>query len=413
MNIKKQLNQELNAIVPPTLGGKQPQKQPEPRKPLSIKWKAIISSACAGVVALAATFAVFLAPQPAAGKIEYVAVDINPQITLVAVDGTIKHVVARNEDADVVLADGVQQKILGQSVAQGAAIFVEQSARLGYINLNQQGDIALSAESKTTLNAVYAAVSEYFIDQNAYIAVNRNAVNDQTLSSAITNESLTNEGFFARELGSLTSEEMGAHYRNQLAQGGLMTYLQTAVTEGLASVEARVQALNGLVEVNEQIVAHADNPAWLLKDYFTVKENYAEEISGEFAALMAQADGYYNQYLQADGEPLTSILEVEIQKDLLAAIPVDEIRELYQTFVDNMERMVSFLQSIGYLGEEQTLLQAFTATPTSVTDYIAQMRTVLTARAKGMQKRAQNAYSAYRENITREQYEAWMAQKNN
>jgi hypothetical protein len=104
--------------------------------------------------------------------------EINPKV-MFSVDGNdkITNVVALNEDADVVLSgDNVIASIKGKQAGEGAKIFVDYCAQLGYLDVSSQGAVKLTSVGDTNIKS---SLEDYFRQKGAFFAVVEEKTSEQ------------------------------------------------------------------------------------------------------------------------------------------------------------------------------------------------------------------------------------------
>ena len=117
--------------------------------------------ALVAVVLAVVLVCVFLLPVRDAVQRYAFMLEINPSVTVVTdADGTVTGVAATNADADIVLADGVAESMLGKPVGDALVIFADRAAMLGFIDTEGESAV-LRLDSEVSSPRLWSAEDPY------------------------------------------------------------------------------------------------------------------------------------------------------------------------------------------------------------------------------------------------------------
>lgn len=420
--LKRRLNRELNAIVPPWQGGTSAEERQTEKKigqRLPFRFKGIISAACVSMAAVCAVvFTLLLLPAAPSGY-AYVTLEINPEVAFVTQDNTVVRAVSLNSDADVVLSGDFSQELVGKPVEESATVFVDRAAQLGYLDLNGYAAVRISAEGGTLLQTVGESLNGYFMEQGAYVAVASRELTSGQIAQWVggTGDGLqilleTAESFAERQTAGLSVGELTENYRKNVVDGQLKSYLYSSLKAGLSDLEKCIRLLDELTVLNEMIKEHVGNPVKILlaKDYFTVKAIYPdrETYSSDFKKLMAQADGIYEAYLSLGLSPIASEAELEGKKVYLNTIPVDTLYWLLENFDGYQEFIENIYQVLDFFGQEVNRIeQLISGIPQTAEEYLAYTADAVAMQADALAERYLSAYGTERKSLSSEEYRSF------
>lgn len=427
--LKRRLNRELNAIVPPLTGRTEERGTAKKKRLLpSVRFRRLISAACVSLAAVCAVVFTVLFIPAAPASYGYMTLEINPEVAFVTQDRVIVRTVALNSDADVVLSGDFAQTLAGKPVEEGAAAFADRAAQLGYLDLNGNAAVRVSAEKGETslLQNVESALGDYFMKQGAYVAVaSRELTSEQIVQwfggteNGLQTLQEMPQNYAERQAAGLSAAELADSYRENVVNGGLKSYLYSSLTTGLDELERRIRLLDELIGLNEQIEEHADNPITILpaKDYFTVKKYYPnhENYSADFGKLMSQADEVYNEYLSLGEKPIEYkemlLYMKESLTSVLNSIHVDELRGLledFSDFLDSLQYICGVLDSFG--NEVDRINDLLSGIPQTTEEYLAYTAEAVSLQAEALADRFLSDYGREREPLSSDEYRMYTAE---
>ena len=135
-----------------------------------------IFGAITGALALglACVMCILLIPGGASATPSYTfALEINPKAVFsVDTDGKITSAVALNEYADTILSNEIAfNAIIGANANDGAQIFVDYAAKLGYLDLSANGAIKLTSTDENKVEEIGGKIENYFKGKGSLVAV--------------------------------------------------------------------------------------------------------------------------------------------------------------------------------------------------------------------------------------------------
>ena len=130
--------------------------------------------ALVAVVLAVVLVCVFLLPVRDAVQRYAFMLEINPSVTVVTdADGTVTSVAATNADADIVLADGVAESMLGKPVGDALVIFADRAAMLGFIDTEGESAVRLTScgDGGELLSDARETLETHFMEDGIYALV--------------------------------------------------------------------------------------------------------------------------------------------------------------------------------------------------------------------------------------------------
>lgn len=116
--------------------------------------------------------------------------ELNPKVAFVTEKGVVSDSVALNEDADIVLNyDRLYEKLLGLPIDEAVTLFVDYSARLGFVDMDDVATLRVSGGDGESLATVANSLNDYFQKKGVYAVVAENVTDADGLAS-ILGESL-------------------------------------------------------------------------------------------------------------------------------------------------------------------------------------------------------------------------------
>ncbi len=340
---------------------------------------------------------------PLTASAEVISVEVNPQAVFsVDKNGKVTAVVASNADADVVLSQNRDEEMEGKTVEEAVKIFVDYTAQLGYLDLENPDAVRITSCAKNgKLKEVGDTLETYFRENGLYVAVVEETVNvkdfceraNLAVQSSVKNLKNSIERipamFFERETLEKSIEDLQGSY------GSMIT--DFFVFKGLEKIEEREEALLEIEENLEAIIDHADNPGIILKSYWSIKDD--TDLSESLAALVAETTEKISAYESAYGVTLNSEFELEWEKmtnllDITSAL-------LNSTF----ENILSVLSDLCI---DLDGLDVLSVIPETVESYIIQMNNYMEESARTLIDKFSDAYEVIREAITKADYESFI-----
>ena len=157
---KKRLKSELDAIVPAQPANVRCDRAKSSSANTFSRRPALWISAVAAVLVLAVVLPFVLPVGQTASAC--VTVELNPKVAFVTEKGVVSDSVALNEDADIVLNyDRLYEKILGLPIDEAVTLFVDYSARLGFVDMDDVATLRVSGGDGESLATVANSLNDY------------------------------------------------------------------------------------------------------------------------------------------------------------------------------------------------------------------------------------------------------------
>lgn len=440
---KKRWKEELDAVIPELKDEVQSEPipvcdrtqvlaftpAPEPWYKQLIKTPRAIASCVAGcvvcVAAVGASVYLFQPALPVTAEQEVISVEVNPQaVFAVNNEGIVTAVNAVNQDADVVLAENRDMEMQGKTVQEAVEIFIDYTAKLGYLDLNTQGAVRVtSCVENGRLDEVGDALQNYFMDKGAYVAVAKETVeldafcqrvnmevcdSVQALKSSVERiPALT----FLRETEGKTEEELQEIYTENVP----FEEVKGIFSSTLSVVKTRIEDYRAISDLSDEIRRHDDNNFGILgigNDYWKIKEKQIPDSMSEMMAEMAEKLLAYEQHYGVTIDGLDTLIQEGLQcSTSVADTVVDVLAKIVlstslQLLSKNFQLVSELLQKFDI---DTTLLEDLLELPETLEAYIQKVNTYMQERFALLKKEAQAGYEAVREKITDSAYEKFIA----
>lgn len=223
--------------------------------------KSGIFGAITGTIALglATVACILLIPgAPSATPAYAFTLEINPQAVFsVDSEGKVTSVVALNEDADTVLAnDSVVDTIIGVDAKEAAQIFVDYSAKLGFLDLSADGAIKLSSTDENKLADIGSKVENYFKAKGSFCAVVKEQLTNEEMSQKLGIEETINNAkeiakkvndftrsFQERKAQHKTPDEIEAMVKEKLEESEIIDEIKQQFATAIESVKEIIEQI--------------------------------------------------------------------------------------------------------------------------------------------------------------------------
>lgn len=365
---------------------------------------------------------------------EVIALEINPGVVF-SVDkkGIVTEVAATNTDADVILSDEKRvAELEGRPVAAAVKTFVDYAARLGYLDFSGREAIRMtSCLENGRLENVGGALKGYFLEKGAYIAVVTEPVSPKQFLQGLGVENVTESESVALDEVVKTVCAMPTTYAQRMAEICSLKELQTIYREEAqaylkANLEADLRKLkeneetvNKLVDLNDRISQHDDNPHFLISnDYWSVMEctsllcgNKHDPYTQEFSALLQEMKTALYQYKEKYGVAIESELQLW---SVWGEQQVKNLQRLIEVLADfsleavkvNFNFLSDLLQVIGVdISHWEKLFDL----PETVEEYLAETKECATALFETLLAEGRAVYEETREAILEADYDNYIA----
>lgn len=380
--------------------------------------------ALVAVVLAVVLVCVFLLPVRDAVQRYAFMLEINPSVTVVTdADGTVTGVAATNADADIVLADGVAESMLGKPVGDALVIFADRAAMLGFIDTEGESAVRLTScgDGGELLSDAREKLETHFMDDGIYalvLSAERTVSDFAALCGAAAADTVSavadfveNVSVFFRNRGveDMTADELADAYENTVFDDAFVETAKDYLSDNLALIEKNAADVGNLYTLYFDILSHDDNPALVWKDYWSVKEVYGDELEGEFGALVAEMDEALARYEADYGVKIASERELLNAAADHISLTVEKLASVIATLsgevlARNLD-LINSLLSVAGLGDD--LFAELMQLPKEASEYIAKAVEAASAEAAKLAQDFREIYNAARDALSREDYESW------
>ena len=390
------------------------------------------------------------------------ALEINPAVSFVTdKDGTVRAANSPNADADAVLSDeSTLNAIKGKSLNEAVVAYTDTAARLGYIDLNTAaGAVRLSGseeKEQKLLSGAAEGLRGYFKNKGAYVAVVEEIVGVSGMGEILGVEGAKQTSdlvgamqdaavaYGERLAAGVNADGLKNLYESYIVDSQLYDYLRNALILGSDDFVSNARALAEIGILNLKITFSRDNPSAVLTDYWSVTERFDEAyFSDEFRALTDGMKALLTDYAESFGADITSkdefygelydfaVLAGKEFEDLvfsLASSAIESITDpqaIFEAFeefaaidfgkiLENLtpQTILSSLSEyrgiLARSGIDPNLTETLSHVPTTVAEYISEMRSVVTAIYETRTEIFREGYDRVREALTDEEYSAFV-----
>lgn len=237
--------------------------------------------------------------EPIQTGITCMTVDVNPSVEMVvAADGTVDKLIARNRDADVLLADRAFERYEGMSADECVALIVRTSAELGFIDVtdtqNAKGVRLVAAGENDAytadiLNDSKRRVNEFFVQNGVYgvvyakqqnaaefVASSQSGASDlKQLADALRAVPSADYRREAEQLNGADRDALEQAYLGEAVQEFFSDFLEDFIDDHFEWIEEGSEIAEALADVeklNDKIVRHPANPGLIAKSYWDVAD---------------------------------------------------------------------------------------------------------------------------------------------
>ncbi|MBR2614380.1 MAG: hypothetical protein IKC71_02135 [Clostridia bacterium] len=420
-NWKKQLNKELNSIIPELREDiKNAPIEVERREKITLKerffnfftlkTKKIFTVSLSFVLAL--VLAIALIPLVGVNKVEGVVVlEINPKVAFILDEkGVVKEVSSLNADCDVILQSEENLALIkGKKIDDAVENFTDIAFKLGY--LKENGAVKISGvENERAMQGLKERVEEYFCEKGLFAVTLLEDLTEEEFCEKLATFGKKREEIVKNIKEStlfLQKEENKGRLKELYDSTVDSEELSNSVKNKLEDNKAKFEEYKNLVldieKLNDIIINSEDNPGIIgLKDYWNIKNGlYFGTLTEDFKALLTEMTALLNEYSTKYGNTIESYLSLHSVKGEMEIID-GIIAGLDDEFVSSISSVLTFLKMIG--ANPEHLVNLFT-TPETVDDYISKIKDYYTVKIEnGLLE-----YTKVREKITSKDYEGYIA----
>ncbi len=377
-------------------------------------------------------------------KTDYVfAYEINPAVAFVTDEnGVVKNVSSLNKDADVVLSDEeTADKIKNVPLETAMVTYTEAVAKLGYLDIKKSETkeslsavrISFAESADKIISSVKSSLEEFFKSHGIFSAVVDDKVDVKELCSRVNVEydeegglkSLsdtlenTDNTYYGKVNKNATEAEIKDLYENEIVGSDILDIVRGGLIENLNKIKKNAEMLKNIYDLNNKIMAHADNPirfGKLAADFWTLKTlcglNY--DYSEEFSALMIKTDLAVEEYKEYFNKELKSSDDLEeagnVYKNLggVFGTGIEAILKNFtsEDFIVSPEKFISLLKLIGI--DVSDIESVINSVPTTVEKYIAEMKSAVSMLKTARYEKFSAVYEEARNEITTADYDEYI-----
>ncbi|MBQ8178066.1 MAG: hypothetical protein IJ033_02620 [Clostridia bacterium] len=350
---------------------------------------------------------------------------INPSISVVTdKDGKVLKIVALNDDADVILSqEGYIDANIGLNLEDFLITYIDCASKLGYLNLEGGDAVKLSTptdghgesymeSSKQCLqkffkeNGVFAIVLTERQDATEFIELCGVDAND--VDSAILALKGAETSFVKRYSSTLSEDQMVALYKEKISADNILNYLKADVLSIIDRIAQEPQDLLAIYELNGRIIASEDNPGWLLKDYWSVKDSV--NVSDEFDSLLDEMKNLLDSYKTKYGVQIESQVDLMSAMEKFSSISIAEINQLLddldsENFFESAKALIEIASSMGI---DVSRYEEALEVPSSIEAYLVKMNASINAQYQNRLNQFSSIYNQKRAQISDEDYDRFI-----
>ena len=336
---------------------------------------------------------------------------------------------AVNEDADVVLSvSEVRENIVGKKIDEAVIYYVDCAAKLGYLDFSNDGSAVRVSGCKDfgsdkLLDGINGALQNYFTHKGVYAVAITESVDFaeyKARSGFAQGDSLADiigvvgEGktlSLERSAENKSAEQLQLSYKQLI--GDYDEFMLVQVKDNVNKIVESAADVRALRRLNEAIEQSADNPSFLLKDYWSVKSYYAvAAYTQEFSALMDEMETALTEYKNNYGVEFAdkwAVISADTKLDRLP-VPLEELQEwldgLTAGIIEKFSALLSDIMEIaGVLDEGIGELMKL---PSNVTEFVAKSTEILQRDFNKRIDEYKATYEQVRQEITADDYASYI-----
>lgn len=324
-------------------------------------WSAIASASVAAAVGLCVLLGVFLSPTvvaPPVAACGSIVMEINPSVNFaVNEEGNVVNVSALNEDADILLSDGVfYSSLIGVGAGEATSLFADRAKAAGYLTEGKTISLSVAAGNDYTAERLKTecdeAVKKYIENSDMICTLNAVVTDAGALASKLGCAADGEAETIVERINALPvytfeidlpqdGARLQEKYEREICHGTYRRFVEKVL---LCAYE-KADDLEKIYALNTEIEESEDNRAILAKDYWNIKEHYADEkwsaVTGykewtaEFRAKMRAMDDLLTAYEKKYDETFDSYEFDFLPKYLLyATLADDSVRQTIRDWTD-------------------------------------------------------------------------------
>ena len=380
----------------------------------SFSWKPVVPLLTACVIGLT-TLGVALSFLVQPVHVGVISVEVNPQ-ALFSVDeeGIVTAVVSVNEDADILLSENRALEMTGKRVEEAVTIFVDYTARLGFLDLDAPDAVRISScEENDYLREVGDRLESYFLNKGSYVAVAQEKMDLPNFCARVKMDTAESVELlktkiesipallFERESEGKTTEELQQVYREKVPEYGVKELLNAQLSLGLEKVDT----INRISDLYEEILLHRDNP--LRYGYWEwVDKVYPDTMSAIMQEMSQKLSFYKTQY----GVEIDGALSLFAERAKCALIPVQILRDVLLDYTMDafMRNYEAICEIFSLLGIDEDKISIWYDLPDSIESYKEKVKDYQSARFALLGEKNLSIFEKTREGIKAEEYTAFV-----
>ena len=379
------------------------------------KFKAIFASCLAVILVVIAIIPIFFTSRMNAKPLaSAVLVEVNPSVIFsVDKDGKVTSVVSQNSDADVILSSESRVNLMmGKQVELAIGFYIDYASRLGFIDLSKESAVKISTcEGKN--GSVYlsakASLEYYFKQKGAYVAVISNKISAEKFCEMTGIESSKTAKSVVEKLKSVSTmfserkNDLKSVYEETVKLEGIGETIILKIEETQSEIEEKLQALEEIKNLNNQLLNHSDCPIKILTkaNYWEIKLYEIEVENKEVAEIISSIDELISNYKKKYNEEIISETELELKLTTLETLKNTLSKIDIQFIEDNQDAVLETLKSYGV--DTEKLLNLYEV-PENIQEYKEKVNEYFNSK---IEKNKSN-YETSREIISNEEYEEFI-----
>lgn len=271
-------------------------------------------------------------------------IDINPSILVTTdKDGKVLHVSSCNDDGDVVLSGEVFDEYEGMNIEEFVKVFVDESAKLGYVDLSDQNNemtiTVVNGEDQGKLQTIANTLSEkiqnYLRESNIYMYVKGAC---QSISDFIKDLGFENVGNnmdnYLEQL-----ESKNKFFSADSISDSFISDIENQLRQFVDELRQKKDLLNQLDNINDKIDELCGHDYWLSKSNYQLGiGDYSQEV----ISLIEQGNSINDQLYELD---LNIYSSIKLNAQLVKYEIIDDII-IFVEDIDEYLKDKSFLDVI-------------------------------------------------------------------